>query len=159
MWHVLTDFRLDVLRQRILRNTSLLYSDLTKFGRKWYLQKGRRGEMVELGHWVQNQVFLARHLQGRNIIINTLNGSACWKAGSFSPACLSVRLPACMSVCLSVLPVCLSEIKSLPPPPHSNTKPPLLNKRHCNWGGGGGGEETLFQTVCPLLSPETGSAV
>ena len=46
------------------------FRDLTKIDWKWYLQKGCLGEMVELGHniCVQHQVFLTRHLKGRNCL-------------------------------------------------------------------------------------------
>ena len=60
----------------------------------------------------------------------------------------------CLSVCLPALSVCLSEIMSLPPLQHDNGGFVLQLG-----GGGGGGRGVIFQTVCPLLSPETGSAV
>ena len=71
-------------------------------------------------------------------------------------------LPVCLPVSAG-LPACLSEITSLPPPP---PPPPVATQSHRCWttaasccNGRGGGGETLFQIVCPLLSPETGSAV
>ena len=74
MWSVMVSCTID--------SATVEFRDLTKIDWKWYLQKGCLGEMVELGHniCVQHQVFLTRHLKGRNSV--------------------------CLSACLS----CLSEI-------------------------------------------------